>query len=131
MPDRKQQEAEWQRAPVHCLLTTLTPARGLSRALVEHLSEEFRPIRFHLQLPQGCDEPDAVWVCGYRRGHALLVRQLRKRFEHAALIVTGRSPLDPWEAEVKRAGADSACTWPLPYPKLRALLSRGRTVRVR
>ena len=110
------------RRPLRCLLTTLSPERSLSRALVQHLADELPGIQFRLRLPESGAEPDALWVCGYRPGHAELVARLRRRHREAALIVTGRAPIDGWESEVLRAGADSACTWPLPYTELSALL---------
>lgn len=113
-------------APLRCLLTTLSPESALSRALVQHLTAEMPGIQFRLRLPHGAAEPEAVWICGYRAGHAHLVHQLRALHPHAALIVTGRGPIEAWENEVLRAGADSACTWPLPYDRLAGLLRQGR-----
>ncbi len=117
-------EARQNDRPLRCLLTTLNPESALSRALVQHLSVEMPGIQFGLQLPAGGPDPDALWVCGYRSGHGKLVGRLRQRFPEAAIIVTGRAPIDAWEGEVLQAGADSVCTWPLPYGQLALLLKQ-------
>ncbi|MFT5289480.1 MAG: hypothetical protein ACI8PQ_000564 [Planctomycetota bacterium] len=113
--------------PLRCLLTTLNPESALSRALVQHLTAEMPGIQFGMHSPAGGPDADALWVCGYRPGHGTLVRRLRQRFPEAAIIVTGRAPIDAWESEVLRAGADSVCTWPLPYGQLAVILKqKGR-----
>lgn len=110
-----------------CLLTTLHPERGLSLALVQHLTGEMPGIEFLLHPSENpAGDLDAVWVCGYQPGNARLVQALRARHPRSTLIVTGRGPLDSWEREVLRAGADTACTWPLPYARLSALLRGAR-----
>lgn len=114
---------EPQEPKLRCLLTTLKPSRGLSRALVEHLAVELPRIQFRLRVPDGGAGPDALWVCGYTQGHAALVQRLRLEHPEATLIVTGRAPLEQWESEVLGAGADSACTWPLPVARLGELLA--------
>ena len=106
-----------------CLLTTLHPERALSRALVQHLSQEMPDIEFRLREKKGLH---AVWVCGYEPGSAELVAEIRARHPRATMVVTGRGPLDRWEAEVCAAGADFACCWPIPYSRLSQLLHRRR-----
>jgi len=113
---RRQREAA---APVRCLLTTLHPERGLSRALVQHLVHEMPQIEFTLDARHSFD---AVWVCGYERGAAKLVRRIRERHRHALLVVTGRGPVPQWGPEVLSAGADEACSWPIPYRRLSRIL---------
>ena len=68
------------------------------------------------------DHPDVVWVCGYEPGADALVADLRVRHPDAFLVVTGRGPLTSWETDVKAAGADYACGWPLPVEELRRIL---------
>ncbi len=101
-----------------CHLTTLHPERALSLALVQHLAQEMPDIEFTLDEPR---EVDAVWLCGYERGAARLVRGLRARHPSAVMIVTGRGPLEIWEDEVLASGADCACPWPLEVAQLRRL----------
>lgn len=104
---------------VACLLTTVHPERALSRALIQHLAQELPDVDFTLRTDRRCD---AVWVCGYERGRADLVRRIRQRYPHAQLLVTGRGPTETWAGEVLRAGADSVHTWPLPYRRLSRIL---------
>ena len=119
------QSGPWRRvrwdsgARLTCLLTTLHPERSLSRALVQHLSLEMPDIRFTLD-EEG--EQHAVWVCGYEPGSADLVAELRTRHPRATLVVTGRGPTQRWEDEVRAAGADFVCCWPIPYARLSQLL---------
>ena len=112
-------------------MTTLSPERSLSRALVQHLSAEMPGIKFRLRQAAGMADPEALWVCGYRRGQSSVIHRLRERYPDAAMIVTGRGPTDAWEREVLAAGADTACTWPLPYRRLAALLKQGGRSRLR
>jgi hypothetical protein len=107
-----------------CLLTTLHPERALSRALVQHLSQEMPDIEFTLEER---DAQHAVWVCGYQRGSADLVAELRERHPRAVLVVTGRGPTEWWEDEVRTAGADFVCSWPIPYARLSRLLHCRRS----
>jgi hypothetical protein len=102
-----------------CLLTTLHPERALSRALEQHLSHEMPDIDFILHEREGVD---TVWVCGYKPGCADLVAELRIRHPDATLVVTGREPTDRWESDVRAAGADVVCSWPVPYSELSRVL---------
>ena len=129
-PSPADSSADWKRVRwnagtrLTCLLTTLHPERALSRALVQHLSLEMPDIDFRLEEQS---EQHAVWVCGYQRGSASLVADLRKRHPRSTLVVTGRGPVDAWESEVRGAGADIVCGWPLPYAELSRALHRRRT----
>lgn len=110
------------RSRLVCLLTTLHPERSLSRALIQHLSQEMADIDFTLQPRR---EVDAVWVVGYERGAHELVEALRRRHPRSTLVVTGRRK-HTWEHEVRVAGADVACGWPVPYAELSGFLHRRR-----
>ena len=104
---------------LRCYLTTLHPERGLSRALVQHLSVELPDIAFTLE--EG-ERVDVVWVCGYERGSPALIRALRERHPRAVLAVTARAPLELWSSEVVAAGADSALSWPVDFERLSRVL---------
>ena len=106
---------------LRCLLTNLHPERGLSRALVQHLSAEMPDIHFTLEERPGAD---VVWVCGYERGGQSLIRELRERHPRAVLAVTAREPLELWSAEVLSAGADNALSWPVDFARLSRVLHR-------
>jgi hypothetical protein len=105
--------------PRLCLLTTLHPERGLSLALVKHLTEEVPGILFTLEDRAGVD---VVWVCGYEHGNAATIRALRAAHPENLLIVTGKEPEDLWAPEVLAAGADSALSWPLDVSRLGQVL---------
>jgi len=109
-----------------CRLTTLHPERALSRALVQHLSGELSDIEFTLE-----DRPevDVVWMCGYERGNANAIRQLRARHPMTLLLVTGKEPAEIWSHEVHEAGADSALAWPVELGRLSRALHRPRARR--
>ena len=111
-----------------CLLTTLHPERALSRALVQHLVAEIPGVNFTLRESPGVR---TVWVCGYERGSADRIRDLRARHPEALILVTGRGPRELFQGEVEAAGADLACSWPVPYGELERLLSGPRPQRVR
>jgi len=100
-----------------CLIATLNPDRGLATALRQHLAEVVPEIEFTLASR---DDVDAIWVCGYEEGRERLVRSLRQRHPDAVIVVTGREPVDDWEPEVARAGADFAFSWPVAYEVLQA-----------
>jgi hypothetical protein len=101
-----------------CLIATLNPDRGLSIALRQHLVEVVPEIQFTLDpVPAGVN---AVWVCGYEEGREGLVRSLRLCHPAAVIVVTGREPVEDWEPEVARAGADYAFSWPVAYEVLRS-----------
>lgn len=110
-----------------CLLTAVHPERGLSRALVQHLTHEMPDIRFTLDAATA--DLSAVWVCGFEPGAGELVRAVRRRHPDAFLVVTGRGPVERWIDEVRAVGADHACTWPVPYALLSRVLHRRRTLR--
>ena len=126
-PDRRPERwslPPWEGGPrFTCLLTTLHPERALSRALVQHLSQEMPDIAFTLQPCQGLS---AVWVCGYEPGAAELVRELRARHPDSFLVVTGRGDVETWRTEVLEAGADYVCSWPIPFAELSRILHRTR-----
>ena len=63
-----------------------------------------------------------VWVCGYERGHASRIRDWRRRYPRAVLVVTARGPSEIWEPEVLAAGADSALSWPADRARLARVL---------
>jgi hypothetical protein len=114
-----------------CLIATLNPDRGLSIALRQHLVEVVPEIQFTLDpLPAGVD---SVWVCGYEEGREGIVRSLRMCHPSAVIVVTGREPVEGWEPEVARAGADFAFTWPVAYDVLRSglrgTLPEGKSLR--
>jgi len=109
-----------------CLLTTLHPERALSRALVQHLVDEIPGVAFTLEPDPTVD---AVWVCGYERGTAHLVAELRGRHPDALLFVTGRGALELWQDEVLRAGADRVGAWPVPYADIARVLRGARARR--
>ena len=111
-----------------CLLTTLHPERALSRALIQHLVEEIPGVSFTLRPSPGVR---TVWICGYERGSADRIRDLRNDHPEALILVTGRGPRELFQAEVEAAGADLACSWPVPYGDLERLLSSPRPQRVR
>ncbi len=104
-----------------CLLTPLHPERSLSRALVQHLSQEMPDIQFSLD----CSAPDVIWVCGYEPGSEAMIEDLRERNPHSAILVTGRGSVMQWEDEVQAAGGDYCCAWPLPMDDLTQILRRA------
>lgn len=106
-----------------CLLTTLHPERALSRALLQHLSEEMPDITFTLDP---AEHVSAVWVCGYEAGLAPLVAEQRTCHPRATLVVTGRDDPEAWREEVLAAGADQAWGWPVRYEDLSRALHRRR-----
>ena len=53
------------------------------------------------------------------------MRTLRSRYPDAILLVTGRDPVEEWEAEVAQAGADFAFAWPIGYEVLSSILQGG------
>ena len=109
-----------------CLLTPLHPERALSLALVQHLADELPDLAFTLE-DKG--HVDILWVCGYERGNAALIRGLRERHPLALLLVTAREPEELWSAEVRRAGADLALAWPVDLGRLSQLLHRRSRLR--
>lgn len=104
-----------------CLLAPLHPERALSLALVQHLADEFPDVDFVLE--RGADA-HVLWVCGYERGHADMIRALRRRHPRARMLVTSRAPEELWAAEALRAGADHALAWPLGFEQLSRVLLR-------
>jgi DNA-binding NarL/FixJ family response regulator len=96
------------RAARTCLLVPAHPERALSLALVRHFALELRG----LELVLASAHPDVVWVCGYERGHASRIREYRRRYPHAALVVTAKGPEELWSEQVLAAGADAALEWP-------------------
>ena len=106
------------RARSRCLITTLDPKRGLSRALLGHLASELRGIELTVD-PRG--HLDSIWLCGYERGSADVVRDLRAQHPGAVILVTGRGI--EWRREVLEAGADRAATWPVNFELVRESLS--------
>jgi hypothetical protein len=106
-----------------CLLTTVHRERALSRALVQHLSEELPDIEFTLEEREHLS---AAWVCGYDPTASAIVRTLRTRHPEAFLIVTGRAPVESWEDGARAAGADFATSWPVPFEELSRLLHSRR-----
>lgn len=104
-----------------CLLTPLHPERALSLALVQHLAEELPEFDFTLE---GRPDVGVLWVCGYERGHARLIGELRRRHPLALLLVTAREPEELWSGEVLRAGADLVLTWPVDLARLSQVLRR-------
>jgi hypothetical protein len=109
-----------------CLLTPLHPERALSLALLQHLAGELPDLDFTLE---DRDDVEVLWVCGYERGNAALIRGLRARHPLALLLVTAREPEELWSAEALRAGADLALTWPLDLGRLSQLLRRRSKLR--
>lgn len=113
-----------------CLIATLNPDRGLAIALRQHLAEVVPEIEFTLASRA---DVDAIWVCGYEEGRERLVRSLRQRHPDAVIVVTGREPIEDWEPEVARAGADFAFSWPVAYEVLQAglrgNLPQGKSLR--
>jgi len=109
------------RPRIVCRLTTLHPERGLSRAVLQHLSEEMPDIAFCLG-----HRPDVevIWMLGFRHGAEPVIRALRAEHPRALVLVTMRGPVERWGHEVLAAGADHVCGWPLPYERLGELLHR-------
>lgn len=105
-----------------CLLTTVHPERALSRALVQHLTQEMPDIHFTLE-GEG-DSADVVWLCGYEAGRQHQVQELRLRHPGAVLVVTAKEPEELWSDEVLEGGADCALAWPLDYRRLSEALHR-------
>jgi hypothetical protein len=105
-----------------CLLTTVNPERGLTVALRRNLAEVLPEIEFTLE-PRA--DVDAIWICGYEPGRLRLVRALRDRHPEAILVITGRDPVEDWEAEVAQAGADFAFSWPVTYDVLNTVMRGG------
>lgn len=106
-----------------CLIASLRPERGLGHALAQHLASELPGLDFALTDRAGID---AVWLCGYERGHAALVHAWRARHPLAILLVTGREPAEAWAGEVLAAGADHALSWPVDLARLARLLRPRR-----
>ena len=109
-----------------CLIAAVRSGRGLVHALAQHLASELPGLDFALTDRPGID---AVWLCGYERGHAALVRAWRARHPHAILLVTGREPAETWAEEVLAAGADHGLAWPVDLLRLARLLHSRRFVR--
>lgn len=109
-----------------CLLAPVHPERALSRALLQHLGDELPDVEFTL-VEQA--DLDVLWVCGYERGNAELVRRLRARHPLAMLLVTSRAPEELWSAEVLRAGADCALGWPTDLGRLARVLRQRPLLR--
>lgn len=104
-----------------CLLTDLhDDERGLSRALLAHLSSVLPSIEF---TREAAPEPDAIWVCGYAADDVERIRALRARHPGALLLVTSGARPGPWVGEARAAGADHALQWPCSIHWLSALLS--------
>lgn len=101
-----------------CLLVPAHPERSLSLALVQHFADELPELDLSLEH----EHPDVVWVCGYERGHAHRIRDWRRRYPRAILVVTARGPEEIWEPEVLAAGADSALSWPADRARLAGVL---------
>lgn len=109
-----------------CLLAPLHPERALSLALVQHLSDELPDVDFTLVE---CAEVDILWVCGYERGHAEMIRALRLRHPSANLLVTAKAPQELWSDEVLGAGADDVLSWPADLESLARALRRRPLLR--
>ncbi len=109
------------RARMICRLTTLHPERGLSRAVVQHLAQEMPDIDFCMSHRP---DADVIWLLGYELGAGAVIRALRAEHPHALILVTMRGPVERWGHEVRAAGADLACGWPIPYVRLSQLLHR-------
>ena len=109
-----------------CLIAPVRSSRGLGHALTQHLASELPGLDFALTDRPGID---AVWLCGYERGHAALVRAWRARHPLAILLVTGREPAETWAEEVHAAGADHALSWPVDLLRLARLLHARRLER--
>jgi DNA-binding NarL/FixJ family response regulator len=107
--------------PLSCLLAPLHRERALSNALLQHLSDELPDVVFTLEES---DDTDVLWVCGYERGQAELIRTLRQRHPQAKLLVTARAPVELWSAEVLDAGADDVLCWPADLRSLGRALRR-------
>jgi hypothetical protein len=105
-----------------CLLSTVSPDRGLVVALRQNLTEVLPEIEFTLEARA---DVDAIWLCGFEPGRLRLVRALRERHPDAVLVVTGRGPVEAWEEEVAQAGADFAFSWPVTYEVLSTVLRGG------
>lgn len=104
-----------------CLLATLHPERGLSLALIQHLTEELPNVEFTL-VPRA--DVDLVWVCGYESGNAQLIAGLRARYPHASLLASSRESEETWAREVLDAGADDVLTWPVELARLARILRK-------
>ena len=105
-----------------CLIATFHAERALTVALRQNLAQVLPEIEFTLEARAAVD---AVWVCGYESGRPRLVRALRDRHPEAVLVVTGRDPVEEWEAEVAAAGADFAFSWPVAYEVLQSVMRGG------
>lgn len=108
------------RGPLVCLLATLRPERGLSRALAQHLLQELPHVAFTLR--EDVPRIHTVWLCGYEPGNAPAIRALRERHPRTRLLVSARMPTESWAAEVLAAGADAVCQWPVSFARLEQML---------
>jgi hypothetical protein len=122
---RSRPSAQAQARPC-CLVAALHPERGLGHALAQHLADEMPGIDFVLSDRRGID---ALWLCGYERGHGALLRRWRARYPRAILLVTGREPAPLWAGEALAAGADHALAWPVDLDRLARLLRTPRLER--
>lgn len=104
-----------------CLLAPLHPERALSLALVQHLADDLPDVEFTLEERAAVD---VLWICGYERGQAELIRFLRLKHPHAKLLVTAKAPEELWSAEVLAAGADDVLAWPVELAVLSRALRR-------
>ena len=125
-PPRQGVPTSVSRQPL-CLIAALHPERGLGHALAQHLASELPWLDFTLDDGPGID---AVWLCGYERGHAPLVRAWRTRHPAAILLVTGREPAEAWSGEALAAGADHALSWPMNLARLARHLHTRRFARL-
>lgn len=101
------------------LLSVGGPDRGLTRALLQHLSAELAGLSF--TLDEGA-EVDAIWSCGFDATGPDRVRALRGRHPEAVLLVTRRGRADGWESVALASGADEALVWPVDYSRLSRIL---------
>lgn len=104
-----------------CLLVPAHPERALSLALVQHFAYELPGLALSLDSTH----PDVVWVCGYERGHAGRIRELRRHHPRAVLVVTAKGAEEIWAPEVLAAGADAALAWPADRARLASVLSHS------
>ena len=103
-----------------CLVTDMHPERGLSRALCLHLGYAMHNFEFSLDE---VGEFDCIWVCGYEPEQVGRVRELRRQYPNARILVTGGRSRSDWQSAALRAGANSARQWPLSRVSLRQLLA--------
>ena len=113
------------------ILAVVVLTKQYMRGVTDYLAAGRSAGRYLLTISAGIAGLGAITVVanmemGYEAGFADLVAELRTRHPHATLVVTGRGSTERWGEEVRAAGADVICSWPVPYAMLSQVLHTRR-----